>query len=897
FPKDIKYGIMPGDFSASIIKDDCRFGFIGLNSAFLHLADETTKHDIAVDLHQFNNVCATRMPDTLSWLNENDINFLVTHHPPDWLTGGDNMTAVHRIFREDIAPTGRFHAHLFGHGHEHKLSISSMGGIGFRREYQGVSLCATEKTIDGKERLHGYSVGKLLIEDGQGTIWWWPRKRIHREIGCRIEADHCLILPGGVEHLESDIFRMARFATAPAPEPETLLPTHTSTVEILGRTGIVDEVTGLLRGADKRRLITLLGAPGIGKTSIAQKLREIVAGDFKDGVYFCSFQGIEGLDALIATINADVAHTADAKEETLFQWLGNKECLLILDNFEDPLEKDRSNVQGFLRRLLEKARRVKLLITTRDAVVLTGIEKVIKVKELERAYSEELTRKLAGDLGFADRLKGKDLKGLLDELGDVPLAIVLAAPSLNLGVDNLTRELQNQNLDILREYGTDETNATKDQSLRKSLLLSYSKILDFNDRLLFLVCSLFPAGLKQADALIILPAISAPNYQSLLNKSLITTADGNTYTMLAPIRTYAYDMFKKMIAEKEIDAAIERRWIALCLGKSKEYYNTVRGKGKRAVKELINELPDMFRVLEYLISKSEKDDLLDVLLNLTDFARFVGITKEVMSSLEKAKEIAKNAGDILGEANCIFCMGDVHLGESRNEDALKAFKDALPLFKQVGDILGEANCIRSMGDVHFRESRNEDALKAYEAALPLYQKVGDILGEANCIKGMGDVHLRESRNEDALKAYEDALPLFKQVGDISGEANCIRSMGDVHFRESRNEDALKAYEDALPLYQKVSGILGEANCIASLGLCSIRAGQIEAGVKEVFRAIGLFEKINSTYSIAVAYYYLGDELMKIKGYQERGVEYMMKAKEIYNSIPKSGGVVDDNDKF
>ncbi|MEO5359273.1 MAG: metallophosphoesterase [Nitrospirota bacterium] len=764
FPDDINYEvIIPGDFSATIEKNGCRFGFIGLNSAFLHLSDEANKYNIAVDVNQFNGVCADQ--STQRWCNENTINMLVTHHPPEWLTGADKSTEVHKLFKSDIAKSGRFHAHLYGHVHETKSTIISVGGGSYRRDFQGISLFGLEKINGETKRIHGYSAGKVIIKDGQGRIRWWPRIRNKKDDESYvIERDITFHLKEDGGYFESDIFVVKKCNSNP---PDTPPPKSTKTcskysavTEVFGRETVIADVITLLKDTN-RRLITLLGPPGIGKTTIASVIASVfkdkVNPDFKDGVYCCSCQGIEAKDSLTATISSVVTNNPDTNENILFAWLENKECLLILDNFEDTLA-DMANVESFIEKLLKQASGVKLLITSRESINLAGIEKVVSVETLTREYSERLISKLADDLTFTVYLKTGDLNALLVELGDVPLAIVLAASNLALGVDYLTKELQKQNIDVLTKCSIKIEDATKDKCVAKSFLLSYSKIEDNNERLLFHICSLFPAGLTKADAQEILPALKPKNYASLISKSLISCPCEGTYTMLALTQTYAYGMFKKMSAKNKKIKAIVACWIDLCVRKSIDYYNKPRGKGTRAIKELIRELPDMFRVLDYLISKSEKDSLLEILFNLTDFSRFVGITKEVMAFWEKASQIAVTVGDITNQANCIQSIGDIKLRESRNKEAMESYNKALPLYKQVGDILGEANCIQSIGHCVIKDNQTDMGIEEVFKAIKLYEKINDK-------HSIGNTYMQLGRELEEIEGFQEKSIEYKKTGE------------------------------------------------------------------------------------------------------------------------------------
>ncbi|KWT84123.1 metallophosphoesterase [Candidatus Magnetominusculus xianensis] len=758
FPDDINYGVIPGDFSAVIKKGECRFGLIGLNSAFLHLSDDANKYNIAVDVNQFNGVCADQ--STQRWCNENTINMLVTHHPPEWLA--DGSTEVHKFFKSDIAPSGRFHAHLYGHVHETKSTIISVGGGKYRREFQGISLFGLEKINGETKRIHGYSAGKVIIKDGQGRIRWWPRIRNKKDDESYvIERDITFHLKEDGGYFESDIFDVKKcISDTPPPKSTNTCSKYSAVTEVIGRETVIAGVITLLKDTN-RRLITLLGPPGIGKTTIASVIASVfkdkVNPDFKDGVYCCSCQGIEAKDSLTATISSVVTNNPDTNENILFAWLENKECLLILDNFEDTLA-DRANVESFIEKLLEQASGVKLLITSRESINLAGIEKVVSVETLTREYSERLISKLADDLTFTVYLKTGDLNALLVELGDVPLAIVLAASNLVLGVDYLTKELQKQNIDVLTKCGIKIEDTTKDKCVAKSFLLSYSKIKDNNERLLFHICSLFPTGLTEADAQEILPALKPKNYASLISKSLISCPYKGTYTMLALMQTYAYGMFKKMSAKSKKYKVIVARWIDLCVRKSIEYYKTPRGKGTRAINELIKEFPDMFRVLDYLILRSEKDSFWEILFNLVDFSRFAGITKEVMTFLEKARQIAETAGDITNQARCIRSIGDINFRESRNKEAMESYNKALPLYKQVGDILGEANCIKGLGLCVIKDNQTDMGIEEVFKAIKLYAQINDK-------HSTGEAYTELAHVLEEIEGFQEKAIEYKKTGE------------------------------------------------------------------------------------------------------------------------------------
>jgi len=78
----------------------------------------------------------------------------------------------------EIAPAGRFAAHLFGHMHETDIQHIRRGGSEkATRQLQGCSVFGMEKHGDPPtiERAHGYSAGRIDFDGGGAALRLWPR--------------------------------------------------------------------------------------------------------------------------------------------------------------------------------------------------------------------------------------------------------------------------------------------------------------------------------------------------------------------------------------------------------------------------------------------------------------------------------------------------------------------------------------------------------------------------------------------------------------------------------------------------------------------------------------------------------------------------------------------------
>ena len=168
-------GLLPGDFSYSLDLGEIRIGVVGLNTAFLQLAEGDYKGRLVWHPEQLRSVCPSGGDD---WSRQHHIAILLTHHGPDWLT-----VASQRAGQSEIAPAGRFALHIFGHQHETQLFTTRRAGSGRAvRLLQGTSLFGYERF--GKDRRtsrsHGYSAGRLHFHHDTVTLRLWPRTATDR---------------------------------------------------------------------------------------------------------------------------------------------------------------------------------------------------------------------------------------------------------------------------------------------------------------------------------------------------------------------------------------------------------------------------------------------------------------------------------------------------------------------------------------------------------------------------------------------------------------------------------------------------------------------------------------------------------------------------------------------
>jgi class 3 adenylate cyclase len=258
------------------------------------------------------------------------------------------------------------------------------------------------------------------------------------------------------EHRLKDLFRPERVFQLLAPELPSEFPPLRSLdayrnnlplqpTPLVGREQEVPEVCNLLRSGETR-LLTLTGPGGTGKTRLALQAAADLLEDFPDGTFFAPLATLTEADLFISAVaeSLGVRETGEqALDESLKEYLGERQLLLLLDNFEQVLEAAPT-----ITELLTAAPELQVLTTSRAPLGLYGEHEFpvppLSMPDLERPPPlERLTQYSAVGL-FVERARAVKpdfevtnesapaVAEICVRLDGLPLAIELAAARIKM---------------------------------------------------------------------------------------------------------------------------------------------------------------------------------------------------------------------------------------------------------------------------------------------------------------------------------------------------------------------------------------------------------------------------------------------------------------------------------
>ncbi|MYN10407.1 ATP-binding protein [Pseudoduganella aquatica] len=542
--------------------------------------------------------------------------------------------------------------------------------------------------------------GSQYVENvvGRGYSFVAPVRRVAQDAGGAAERP---AHPPGVQ-------------AGPQPEPQPVAhpaPASISPFRIIGRD---DTLRHLAVQVPQRRLITLAGPGGIGKTTVALAAAEALAPGFAHGAILVDLAPLTGGAQVTSALALALGMPAMSSDplSTLVAHLHAMHVLLVLDNCEHLID----SVAALAERLLRQAPRVHMLATSREPLradaewvhrlpplalppVPSG-HGTAALALLAATPAVQLFVERATACMDSFRLHEDNAAAVADicrRLDGIPLAIELAAGRAEFfGVHGLAARLEDCFTVLKRGR---RTALPRHQTLRATLDWSYD-MLGAAEQAVLRRCAIFraPFTLDCAADVAQSGGISAEEVldciANLAAKSLLS-ADGGAaqFRLLGTTRAYALD---KLRASGEL-AVVARRYAQRCRDFLRPAQAELERQPLQAWLATYGRSIDHVRaVLDWTLNADGAEGDLALGLELCALSGplwyQLSLMDEYRSRLQQALELARQAGaDALApqlEMPLALALGHalLHTGDQADNAArTQAFARALELAQQTGD--------------------------------------------------------------------------------------------------------------------------------------------------------------------------------------------------------------------
>jgi predicted ATPase/class 3 adenylate cyclase len=690
--------------------------------------------------------------------------------------------------------------------------------------------------------------------------------------------------------------------------------------EFLGRENELTEIASHLRDTPCR-LLTLVGPGGIGKTRLAVQVSAEILEAFPDGVYFTPLAPISSDEFLLSTIAGALEFSfygQDDPQQQLLSYLGEKEMLLVLDNFEHVM-----NGVSLLAEILSAAPKVKLLVTSRERMQING-EWVYRIHGLEiptarpkhpfEEYSSvqlflQGVQRVHPDYELSIEDK-PHIARICELVEGLPLGIELAS----VWVEMLTCEEIAREIEQSRDFLETSLHDIPDRHRSLRAVFEYSwKLLSEPEREIYMKLSVFRGGFTRGAAQNIAGA-TLPLLTTLVHKSLLRVPSSGRYEMLEVLRSYAAEKLQAI----KVDCA------KVVGSHSSHYLNLLTSsevllKGssqKSALDEIGREIENIREAWSFAVTQWNELELSDALNSLYlfyemrswfqegeevfgklikacselgmasngsepasqleaqaltrqgGFLHRLGQSAAALEILERALSYIKQSENKAELALVMNNLGNLAYTLGEFDRAKVCHTDALAWRDEIQETWGIATSLSNLGVVADRLGSQVEAKELFARSLKHRREIGDQFGIASSLNNLGVLAARLGEFDEARHMHMESLSIRREVGDGKGITESLNNLGVVADASEQYQDSKSLYEESLELSREIGDKFSSARTLNNLGIVAYNLGDFEEAHTRCLEGKLLNETIGNASGVLISLSGLGNAATAIGQYSE-----------------------------
>jgi predicted ATPase/DNA-binding CsgD family transcriptional regulator len=674
------------------------------------------------------------------------------------------------------------------------------------------------------------------------------------------------------------------------------------------------ELVEARRLLSERRLLTLCGPGGAGKTRLALAVARRLVERFEDGVWWIELAPVSDPE-LVPRATASALGVPEAPDlsptEALVGHLEFREVLLVLDNCEHLIEACAELADA----LLGSCPNLKLLATSREPLRVAGETNFVvpplslpdpgrspSAAELAGYEAVGLFVERAGEADSGFKLtegNAAAVARLCDKLDGIPLAVELAAARTRvLSVEQILEKLEDP-LGLLTSGS--RTTAARHRTLRATLGWSYD-LLDEGERALFRRLSVFVGGFELGAAEEVGAGEGVEDgrvldlLSGLVNKSLVVSeAEGvgaRRYGMLEPVRQFGREKLEGSGEAPEVRRRHAEYYLALAERAEPELLGPDQGLW---FQRLRTEFANLREARAWSLEPHQEAER--ALLGLRLVAalwRFWNVEgfEEGKQWLRAALE--KDPGGLPAvRARALGGLGFILLFQQDYERAITALEEAVAIYKELGDRSGAALALANLGWAVVHGDHREGEGPFVEEAEALL--AGELDGHVRAFLGIGVAQAALGRGDldSAAARLEESLALCRELGDRRSAAMALFVLGMTELRRGNLDRGTALLEEGARVALELGDRLGAPYFAEGLAKSNalrgspVRAARLWGGAEALREQIGVslskFDLANSDYErdVAAVRSALGEATFEVAWAEgrampfERAVEYAL----------------------
>jgi predicted ATPase/DNA-binding CsgD family transcriptional regulator/DNA-binding XRE family transcriptional regulator len=633
---------------------------------------------------------------------------------------------------------------------------------------------------------------------------------------------------------------------------------------LLGRERELAEVTALLRQRE-RRLLTLTGPGGIGKTRLAIEAAWTLLDVFTDGVWLVRLAPLTDPALVIPSIAQALGFSETGAEpitDTLRAFLREKSLLVLLDNFEHV-----AAAAPRVGELLEQSAGLTLLATSRARLSLRAehnypiMPLAVPPAPSGRPLSTEQLAQYAATTLFIERAQAAHpgfrvteattplIADICARLDGLPLAIELAASHMRaLPAAALLKRLERR---LPLPAGEPVDLPARQQTLRQSIAWS-EDLLETEERRLFHRLAVFVGGatLAAVEVVCLAPAGATAlrldalqGLGRLVDQSLVQASeeDGEArFDLLHVIREYALEQLERLEAveasgERPEAEALRRAHAHYFRDLAERIEPELRGPNVSAwLATVERELGNMRAALGWARACGEVELGLRLTTALWRFWFQGGHLSEGQQWLEAL--LARTNTEQTSLPAWLLARAHADLGmllatQRRFGPAVVALEAGITLGRAADDWLALSVGLQFSGAILRATGHTERAEACFEEVLAIGRARGDALSTYTPLASLAQIALDRGDPAGATARFTEAMATSRAAGHLDHVGGILLRLSELALKQGNARRAAALLRDAIKTLLTAGTAWALTNALELLAAAYAQMGQEEQAAR------------------------------------------------------------------
>lgn len=629
------------------------------------------------------------------------------------------------------------------------------------------------------------------------------------------------------------------------------------TTSFIGRETEIKIILDLIR---HRRIVTLTGAGGCGKTRLACEVVTQLVEDYPDGIWFVDMAPVKTVDLvakqLMNSLGISEIPGTDMMK-TVEEGIRDKKLLILLDNCEHLL----ITCAELARWLIESVPELSLVVTSREALNIKGEHvwiipsltlvdpaTVINVEQAESSEAVRLFKNRArlNNPGFElVEDNASAVSSICNYVDGLPLAIELVA-SRTRHMDTMT--MMNRLAEKFDKIPSlDPGVIERHKTIEAAIYWSYN-LLSEDEKVLFRRLSVFSGGFDLAAAEVVCadePLIIEKILDllsQLVEKSMIQT-------VYKPGRKMRYKLLETLnrcgsglLAENGETEETRNRHLEYFTRMAETAYEEQYEAQSKWVDWLENERDNILSALDWAESNSPKY-FAELVSLLSWFWRLKTDLSMGINYLERA--LVKKMDQSQIYARALFGLGLLTWQAGDSQSGVTYLYQSLEIYRKLDIPREVANTLAEISEPLLHSGERDASLKYSEEAVEIAREVG-IPGLINhCLLYYCVVLVHSKQYKKGEPLVEELLLSSQSLENIYGIESALHLLGDCAVGTNDYKEGEKRYAKGIEISYKYGNLSyatfdtqGVAFALAGQGRYD-KAIRLDAAAREKFKEIGI----------------------------------------------------------